>query len=283
MLGALRTIAAGGLHFLLAHEVNLLLLGGLLATQRPPDSGELLLLLVVLEGVVTYFWQRSVAGRLNWVPLFAALLGVVLLVLKFTVLEAFILPTGGMAETLIGSHKTATCPQCGLAFPVNASREAETIPGLRPDRITVCECPNCRAEIDLTRGPRPAVLEGGDRFLVTKGTLNPPFDKGRFQVVVFNYPLARKGVPLRFIQRLIGLPGETIAIRAGKLYVLSPDKSPRLSRPPSRAEGPGEASTVRAPGAGSPAHAPRSPRSPGEVQKGTVPDSEQAGRAESWL
>src|SRR5262245_33778244 len=34
---------------------------------------------------------------------------------------------------------------------------------------------------------------------------------------------------MNYIKRLIGLPGETIAVRGGKLYYLSPDKGPRYN------------------------------------------------------
>jgi signal peptidase I len=55
----------------------------------------------------------------------------------------------------------------------------------------------------------------------------------RLDVVVFKYPgdrdfpitgPHRHHVPMNYIKRLIGLPGETIAIRGGNLYFLSPDK-----------------------------------------------------------
>ena len=57
----------------------------------------------------------------------------------------------------------------------------------------------------------------------------------RLDVVVFKYPgdnnfpssgPHRNNVPMNYIKRLIGLSGETIAIRGGNLYYLSPEKSP---------------------------------------------------------
>src|SRR6478752_4853853 len=39
--------------------------------------------------------------------------------------EAFVIPTGSMAPTLMGRHKEITCPQCGHVYAVNASDEAE--------------------------------------------------------------------------------------------------------------------------------------------------------------
>src|SRR5689334_22185897 len=38
---------------------------------------------------------------------------VLVLLLKTFVAEAFVIPTGSMAETLLGYQKWETCPQCG--------------------------------------------------------------------------------------------------------------------------------------------------------------------------
>src|SRR5262245_3842463 len=42
--------------------------------------------------------------------------------------EAFVIPTGSMAPTLMGRHKDVDCEKCGHRFQVNASEE-EQIPG----------------------------------------------------------------------------------------------------------------------------------------------------------
>ena len=39
--------------------------------------------------------------------------------------QAFVIPTGSMAPTLMGRHKEITCPQCGFVYAVNASEEVE--------------------------------------------------------------------------------------------------------------------------------------------------------------
>src|SRR6476620_8794615 len=39
--------------------------------------------------------------------------------------EAFVIPTGSMAPTLMGRHKEVTCPECGYVYAVNASEEIE--------------------------------------------------------------------------------------------------------------------------------------------------------------
>ena len=48
---------------------------------------------------------------------------VLVLLLKLFVTEAFVIPTGSMAETLYGYQKLVTCPQCGYEFPVNSHDE----------------------------------------------------------------------------------------------------------------------------------------------------------------
>src|SRR6187431_1449426 len=41
--------------------------------------------------------------------------------------EAFVIPTGSMAPTLMGRHKEIACPQCGYVYKVNASEEVEGV------------------------------------------------------------------------------------------------------------------------------------------------------------
>src|SRR6476620_8960063 len=70
---------------------------------------------------------------------------VLVLLLKLFVTEAFVIPTGSMAETLYGYQQMITCPKCGHEFPVNSHDEVE---GRQQDgkkmRLTGFTCPNCR-------------------------------------------------------------------------------------------------------------------------------------------
>src|SRR5687767_13802192 len=54
---------------------------------------------------------------------------VLVLILKTFLAEAFVIPTGSMATTLLGYHREVVCEQCGYRFLVNASSEAD--PGER--------------------------------------------------------------------------------------------------------------------------------------------------------
>jgi signal peptidase I len=174
---------------------------------------------------------------------------VLVLLLKTFVAEAFVIPTGSMAETLLGYQKWVTCPQCGHEFPVNCSSEVDPQQG-DPVQVIACTCPNCRfKEVWRDRDPINGMLRtvkeppswgSGDRVLVSKF----PFDNGhlgrpdRFNVVVFKYPVEpQKGqTPMNYIKRLCGLPRETIAIFNGDLYVLEgleypPETHPRPENP----------------------------------------------------
>jgi signal peptidase I len=170
---------------------------------------------------------------------------VLVLLLKSFAAEAFVIPTGSMAQTLLGYQKEVVCPDCGIKFPINCSQEVDPSEGGRPSAVFAGVCPNCRQRIHFPSAP-PSLAQNfpdsilipdpgwnsGDRVLVAKfvyDLLGKTPD--RLDVVVFKYPgdqnfpssgPHKNHVPMNYIKRLIGLPGETIAIRGGKLYYLSP-------------------------------------------------------------
>lgn len=82
---------------------------------------------------------------------------VLVLLLKTFIAEAFVIPTGSMATTLLGYHKDVTCPKCGYNFVVNASKEADAQERW-PQLVTGCTCPNCRYRVKIQ--PRRAGVEG---------------------------------------------------------------------------------------------------------------------------
>src|SRR4051812_9491171 len=95
--------------------------------------------------------------------------------------EAFVIPTGSMAPTLMGRHKEITCPQCGFVYPVNASEESEP--------VAWGTCANCRYQLSVKDAPSFK----GDRILVMKFPYDLPGVPGaggpdRWDVVVFKYP-----------------------------------------------------------------------------------------------
>src|SRR5215211_468005 len=90
--------------------------------------------------------------------------------------EAFVIPTGSMAPTLMGRHKEVTCPQCGLVYAVNASEEVEGVAGdrLSERRVHTGICVNCRFQTRIGRDPSFK----GDRILVMKFPYDLPFLPG---------------------------------------------------------------------------------------------------------
>jgi hypothetical protein len=75
---------------------------------------------------------------------------VLVLLLKAFMAEAFVIPTGSMAPTLLGYHREITCPQCKTRFKLNMSKEMDA-QDVEHERITGCQCPNCDLHIDLSR------------------------------------------------------------------------------------------------------------------------------------
>ncbi|MCA9096566.1 MAG: signal peptidase I, partial [Planctomycetaceae bacterium] len=129
------------------------------------------------------------------------------------VAEAFIIPTGSMAETLYGRHKDLKCEKCNIRFRVGASEEVDRIAQTtyaESDRLHFGYCPNCRYKNSIYKN----VPFKGDRIFVNKF----PYEFGnpqRFDVVVFKFPEDPK---ISYIKRLVGLPGEIITISRGDLY-----------------------------------------------------------------
>ena len=72
---------------------------------------------------------------------------VLVLLLKTFVAEAFVIPTGSMAETLWGIQRVVECPECKYQFPVNFANQVSPQKGRPRQIVTGCTCPNCRLHI----------------------------------------------------------------------------------------------------------------------------------------
>lgn len=128
--------------------------------------------------------------------------------IRYFVVEAFKIPTGSMAPTLLGAHKAVLCPNCKWSFKADKNSN---------DAM----CPNCLYEIDISRYCRQCnhrfhfgfleslrkkatcpqcntvltkedasnrVRHGGNRIAVNK-FIYKFTDPTRWSVIVFVYPL----------------------------------------------------------------------------------------------
>lgn len=116
--------------------------------------------------------------------------------------EAYIVPTGSMAPTLLGTHRELTCPNCGFRFTMGLDDDGRSG---RP------VCPNCG---QTGFEGLPTVESNGDRVLVQKFLYDVRRPK-RWEVAVFHFP----GDPTQaYVKRVVGLPGESVRIVRGDVY-----------------------------------------------------------------
>lgn len=163
------------------------------------------------------------------------------------IVEAFVIPTGSMATTLMGAHMHFRCQDCGFDFDVNYPGEgsfdgddihiprfavwhetdaAGNLTGRVFNRVVPIYCPNCGFKVprmdasdprnDATAPP----VRYGDRILVLK-YLYLASDPQRWDVVVFKSPYkpALHDYTQNYIKRLVGKPGEAVYILDGDIYV----------------------------------------------------------------
>lgn len=150
---------------------------------------------------------------------------VLVVLLRMFGAQAFVIPTGSMATTLLGAHKELVCDQCGYESLINASDQVDH--GIV---IESGKCQNCRYRDNLLGNQK---VLGGDRLLVGKFIYQGFSEPERWDVVVFNclesmrnssvapVVATRSGSQgvVAYIKRLIGKPGEEISIKAGDIYV----------------------------------------------------------------
>jgi signal peptidase I len=145
------------------------------------------------------------------------------------VAEAFVIPTGSMAPTLQGRHKDVKCPKCGMWYQVSGSEEQyEDRPTGK--HVYSTTCPICR--FTHTLDPLHKPNEGsfsGDRIIVGKFCYDLA-EPERWDVIVFKFP---NNAVQNYIKRLIGLPGETVRVAGGNIYVRgAQDAAEHIARKP---------------------------------------------------
>ena len=167
--------------------------------------------------------ERGSAWRENLeAALFA---GVLALMIRQYVFQAFKIPSGSMAPTLYGHHKDITCPNCGFWYATNGAPD-ET----RSLRSVLC--PNCgyMAPPELLARAACGHLPAWPRRLTARGYYRVLADRfaydflepQRWDVIVFRKPDDGSGAPEEaapdYIKRIVGLPGDALTIERGNLY-----------------------------------------------------------------
>jgi signal peptidase I len=181
------------------------------------------------------------------------------------VVEAFVIPTGSMAPTLLGAHMRFYCPDCGYEFATNYSSprsndtdivvpqvaegivrkykrrasggRVEEVEQYEP-RVFPIHCPNCGFKFPETSIDDPdndatsPPIHHGDRILVMKYVylINAP---QRWDVVVFKSPVKPEvyDYTQNYIKRLVGRPGEVVMLLDGDVYV-APNRTSSGDDPP---------------------------------------------------
>ena len=153
----------------------------------------------------------------GWIDTIQSLVLAFILAMTFRgfVVEGFVIPTGSMAPTLLGEHWLVESEQTGFSAPVglDAARGSRPSTGRLEDRALGRGQP-----LD---GSGPLKRRLGDRILVAKYAW-PFFQPDRFDVAVFKNPTEPDGPSGNYIKRVIGLPGETIWIADGDIFVKAP-------------------------------------------------------------
>jgi signal peptidase I len=137
------------------------------------------------------------------------------------VIEAFQIPTGSMAPTLLGAHMRFRSAETGADWTVAPWQYADGDTSF--DFPTPIQQHGPRNEPIVVRDPmsndklmpKSMPTLSGDRIFVLK-YLYSIFDPARFDVVVFKNPDRPQE---NYIKRLIGLPNEQVALVDGDVFV----------------------------------------------------------------
>ena len=147
-----------------------------------------------------------VSSTRGFIEFGVALLLTIILIKGFAA-EAYIVPTGSMAPTLLGFHEEVVCPDCGAVFAVGLGDSNQPVSPL---------CLNCgRRDFPNDLEHRRAQLRGGDRLLVHKFLFNLR-EPRRWEVAVFDCP---DDPGQAYVKRIVGLPGETVQLHNGDVFI----------------------------------------------------------------
>lgn len=158
------------------------------------------------------------------------------------IMQVYRIPTGSMAETLRGAHFRLRCEQCGYDYAHDFTHDYYGLPNtVTPSQPMVIgprspRCPSCGYAVAnpipkgnrTTDGYQDKIIQGNKIIPVTKHTVfkgDQIFvqkciyqftEPKRWDVIVFKNPTDPR---INYIKRCIGLPGETVQIFDGDIYV----------------------------------------------------------------
>jgi signal peptidase I len=158
---------------------------------------------LVISTLFRIRFGRAFVAWLSLTVISAACAFVMALVIRANLAEAFRVTSSAMSPTLLGEHLIGTCPTCG----------SRTI--IPPSALQFADDPMiCVEHFHVSRAAvQGDALQPPDRMLVLK-TLAPK----RWDLAVFTPP-DREDDPQFYVMRIVGLPGETITIREGTIFV----------------------------------------------------------------
>jgi signal peptidase I len=182
-------------------------------------------------------WARSARETIESIAIAFALA----FLFKTFEAEAFVIPTGSMAPTLMGRHKDVVCPECGYRYSAGEETDRDGNPRRTPSgaideryEMVECSCPICRFGMSVDPKASDSIGEqnpsySGDRIWVSKVPYHFSQPR-RWDVIVFRFPLEAETY---YIKRLIGLPNEQVKIYHGDIYAKGPgDSDFALARKP---------------------------------------------------
>jgi signal peptidase I len=213
-----RRLAAEAVITMLLSAVYLWASSHLEAAGQPPvvEWGGLLAFVIVQVLVLSKLFQiRYRRALFVWILLmvFNSAVSLAMAICVRTYLaEAFRITSSAMSPTLLGEHLLGTCPQCGgttIVPPSAFEFEGNPSPFADDSAPMICVDHFHLAKADT----ESRTLHGPDRMLVLK-RLAPK----RWDLVVF-VPPDREDDPQVYVMRIVGMPGETITIRDGEVFV----------------------------------------------------------------
>src|SRR5258707_8003406 len=92
-------------------------------------------------------WERTLRETIESI----AVAFILAFLFRTFVAEAFVIPTGSMATTLMGRHKDIECPNCKFRYETTASSEADKDGNVKPKfHVEKTICPNCGMPVDTS-------------------------------------------------------------------------------------------------------------------------------------